>query len=350
MGLLGSVLGGAAAGIAGGLFGGGKSGGRQTMRMEPAKWEKDQKQVWDSFIDELFGVSAVTEAGVPTVGDIGDVKSKVESLVKGNVSGGDLKILTDTIMSSLSPTASSEANVSSMIKAVEDLGLDANVGIGITSPQATNIANLYEEGVIPSVERVAPAEPSFREKLEEDVGFRRDWTQRYGEELQKEEEGLLAAIEKYQGGVAKAEEKYLKPVSIGVGGGQVEFIPGARQRSYGAMERAGGDVLRGATAGYGAGVSTLDKLLQLMPGMAPNVGAREYMQFISPIAMQMQGMRYGIPTQTTSAQYQPSLMGQMGTALQAYPHIMDLFKNVGGGGGGFTTPGASAGFPPIPGY
>lgn len=293
MGILGSVLGGVASAAAGGLFGGGKSKAKQATTKQPAPWEKDMRQLWDSFIDEVYGTGMdkvrrewaqkYVEAR-PDIEKWYNMKDRTESL--------------------------EEFAMTHYEKWGKDEGMDERMG----GPP--------------------PEAVPFQEKIKEDVEFRQAEIGEYEEALKGKEGGFLEAIDRYKTGISGAEEEYLKPATLGVGGVPVSMIPAPAARSYAAATKPAASMLGAEQLGYQTSTQNLDKLLALMPQMAPNVADREYMDWLLPIAQQMQALRYGVPSQETTAQYQPSLMGQLGTAVQAYPEMKqmgeDILKAIGG--------------------
>lgn len=154
--------------------------------------------------------------------------------------------------------------------------------------------------------------PSARDKFVQDDAYQREGGMKYLGESSKATQGYLDQI-------AQAANTYLsKPVSGSIGGQNISFIPKRMAESYQTLTDPAGKLLAAQDV-YN------ERAKDYTQEFTPNRAEFNYLNFLLPLAKELQAQRWG---QTTSASYSPSLLSSLASGVNSItPALEAIYKS-----------------------
>lgn len=127
-----------------------------------------------------------------------------------------------------------------------------------------------------------------------------------------------ASTQGYLNQLSNAAQTYLQnPVSGSIGGQGVKFIPKSSSRSF-------GDVSGYLEKALGAEDVYNTRVLNFNQEFTPYRAQQKYLDYLLPMAREFNAQRWG---QTSSADYSPSLLNDIGTGIKALaPAFQEVFN------------------------
>jgi hypothetical protein len=341
---LGSVLGGVGT-LAGGissLFGGDSGGGSTsaaqgtTTTRTPAAWEPGMQQIWANYLGKLYGKSETQ-----------DKIAELNSQLNKNLN-----------------------NIAHWQWRMQKSGDPGKYQRRITDARMENSEIESQIQELMSSEDTGEVEvPSYSQRLEEDIEYKRNAFDTYVDELQGISDDLVDALaqitqdyttsqQELAGELANREQidtlrqQYTKPYTISLAGRPMQIVPRHQLRALEAslnaedmlrkniIERSGisegvyNKALADAMLKSQTGEKTSGLNLALAEQYAPNRAYFEYTDYLQPLALQMQQLRYGTPTtatsETGSISRTPSFWETAGNAAElgsSFANLLNTFIN-----------------------
>ena len=180
--------------------------------------------------------------------------------------------------------------------------------------------------------------PSLLERIQEDWQYKKDASDAYLDEMTGVDTDFLNALDSATGGfkgkLGESEGMIKTPkFYLNLGGRNVGAVPGANRNAANLLAQlaeAGynADINR-ANTGYQVGSGAATRDLTAAETYAPNAAQIDFTKnFLFPLAMQMQGLRYQTPSQTTTGTLSsdPSFLEKLQTVSQTVTPVIEQIK------------------------
>ncbi len=253
--------------ILGGLLGGdgdSESGGAQTITQAPMPWEADAKQFWDEFVANWYGTPVITGVQPPTSNLT--TPSAIDSLKK-------------SLVAMLMPSSA------------------AFSGVTKKPLQASLLQNPPSGGAL-----------SYRQRLEQDILAKQKAGEQFITDVTAAEQPYSTLLQN----ILMQPSQYYRPIGFKAGDFQTSFVPRTDIRMVDELKKT-------ATERAALGTGAAGRELALAEQFTPNRAYMDYMNKLQGLAMQLQSMRYGLPTQSSSATgtYTPGWQEVLSNAINA---------------------------------
>jgi len=305
-------------------------GSSGTLEQSPANWKDvgvGGEEMWNQWISNFYGAE---DPNLPTHSEvrkeIADLEKSKKDKVKYTTQHTGRDGITKTIEQFRPKTPEEIAEIDSDIQSLQTL-------IG-------HLDTIQESD-----------EPSYQDKLEQDVSYQKteagkwDAAQDITDKLFTDTTGGITdayttELNNFSDKLTSAEKQYMQPLTLlKIAGQPISAIP---KRNMMAMDQARGNVgtlanlagsrynagLGQATNAYNVGTSGNTRDYTIASEFTPNKGYFTYMDKTWPMLTNMQGWRFGLPSQRFSLTYRPDFMETLGGAVQTGGNTYDWLNSI----------------------
>ncbi|MCP4585322.1 hypothetical protein [Pseudoalteromonas sp.] len=352
---------------------GGSSGGSNTETRKPAARDDKQDFLYDDWFIQTFGYDPAADTedflkANPTIE--AQIMDRVTKELANNPNGGlNLRELNDSewwVDGDVVAVLDSDGKVINYVPRDE---------VGLTAPDNVNFAASDRLRTQYAKEAMANQEhqPSLLDRMKEDYDFGKDSAIKEGAGVYRAGNKLLDENLATNQALGLLKDKYVsdnqsiidavsgtaqsKPMNIKFGDFSMPFTTGTQaasrnrfgqltDKNYAAEQGQLGLDKEHSKLNYGLVTDFLSRLNDINSKYTPNAAELAYHQYMTPIVEKMEGNRYGVPSTTTTGNYDPGfnytgakdLLEQLDTLMK-----INNQNNTTTGGGGSTGGGGGAG-------
>lgn len=290
------------------IFGGGGQEVESTQKVEPGPYPDRGEEVWDAFMDKLLGTPEQVISGGPPSdlseqlntlsGDIALLRQLKDADIPGVVKDSSGRIR------QIVPNRSEQARQLFDQYGTSLIGMDLNKQLEELQAQEAELIKGIEEGF---PRKVIPGTSGIGEKIQDQYDWLRDQHGTYTGAMRETQKPVLKAI----------SDAYSSPINIQFGGnpiGSLMMRGGINMRDLERKER----------------MTVPNEEWMFAQQLPKHAAAMKEFDLLRDIAGQLQGLRYGVPSQSSSQTVsQPlDILGGVGNLVEAGTGAYDLFKTI----------------------